>query len=163
MSYKIRDYSSCDLSGVVEVFNHYVKSSFAAYPEKPVEESYFKSFFENTKGLPALVAESSAGEIIGFGALSWHHRAVSFRRSANLTYFLKEEWLRKGIGSAILSTLFKEGREAGIEIVLASISSLNEISIGFHKKHGFNECGLFRGIGRKFGQDFDVLWMQKSL
>lgn len=36
-------------------------------------------------------------------------------------------------------------------------------SINFHKKNGFIECGRFQRIGRKHGQTFDVIWMQKML
>jgi len=35
--------------------------------------------------------------------------------------------------------------------------------IEFHLKNGFRECGRFMKVGRKFGEDFDVVWMQKQL
>jgi phosphinothricin acetyltransferase len=50
-----------------------------------------------------------------------------------------------------------------VETILASISSRNEGSLRFHRKHGFRECGCFEGVGRKFDQDFDVVWMQKRI
>jgi phosphinothricin acetyltransferase len=53
--------------------------------------------------------------------------------------------------------------EKGITSILAGISSLNSASIAFHKKQGFQECGRFLKIGRKWGQDFDVVWMQKMI
>jgi len=48
----------------------------------------------------------------------------------------------------------------GIDTFLAHISSLNEGSIRFHLRHGFTECGRFRCVGTKRGQDFDMVWMQ---
>ncbi|MGD0951544.1 MAG: hypothetical protein ABR985_03985 [Methanotrichaceae archaeon] len=51
----------------------------------------------------------------------------------------------------------------GIVTVLASISSLNQASLAFHKKNGFVECGRFVGIGRKMGKGFDVVWMQRMV
>jgi L-amino acid N-acyltransferase YncA len=30
-------------------------------------------------------------------------------------------------------------------------------------KNGFRECGRFLKIGRKFGEDFDAVWLQKRL
>jgi L-amino acid N-acyltransferase YncA len=50
-----------------------------------------------------------------------------------------------------------------VDTILASISSRNDGSIRFHKKNGFRECGRFRRVGRKFGQDFDIVWMQLRL
>lgn len=63
----------------------------------------------------------------------------------------------------ILKQFIIEGKELGISNLLANISSLNEGSINFHKKHGFRECGRFKNIGRKFEKDFDVIWMQLYL
>ena len=39
----------------------------------------------------------------------------------------------------------------GIEILLANVSSLNERSLRFHRKHGFTECGRLRRITTKYG------------
>ena len=39
---------------------------------------------------------------------------------------------------------------------MASISSMNEASIAFHRKNGFRECGRFERAGRKNDQDFDI-------
>jgi phosphinothricin acetyltransferase len=51
----------------------------------------------------------------------------------------------------------------GIDNLLASASSLNEQSLRFHAKVGFERCGTFRSVGRKAGRDFDVVWFQKRL
>ena len=51
----------------------------------------------------------------------------------------------------------------GIDSLLAAISSHNQASINFHLQNGFKECGRFLRVGRKFGQDFDVVWMQRLL
>jgi phosphinothricin acetyltransferase len=59
--------------------------------------------------------------------------------------------------------LLHEAAERKISSILAGISSLNSASVAFHKKRGFQECGRFQKIGRKWGQDFDVVWMQKII
>jgi len=51
----------------------------------------------------------------------------------------------------------------GVDCLLANISSHNEQSLDFHRKMGFQQCGRFRRVGKKFGKDFDVIWMQKLL
>jgi len=62
-----------------------------------------------------------------------------------------------------LNVLIKEAKRKGFDTLLASISSLNEISLNFHLKNGFTECGRFKRIGKKFGQDFDEVWMQRFI
>jgi phosphinothricin acetyltransferase len=87
----------------------------------------------------------------------------TFFQTAEITYFLKPGFTGKGIGRAILEHLIIKGKEKGVSSVLASISSLNEASINFHLKNGFLECGRFRGIGRKKGKTFDVVYFQRKL
>jgi phosphinothricin acetyltransferase len=73
------------------------------------------------------------------------------------------EHTRRGIGSGLLSRLIDGAKEAGIDNLLACVSSLNEQSLRFHAKAGFERCGTVREAGRKFGQDFDLVWFQKRL
>ncbi|MFH1776033.1 MAG: GNAT family N-acetyltransferase, partial [Candidatus Omnitrophota bacterium] len=79
------------------------------------------------------------------------------------TYFLLPEFTRKGIGKKILEFLIQEAQKKNIDTLLANISSFNEQSIKFHEKMGFSHCGSFKRVGRKFGKNFDVVWMQKLL
>jgi len=69
----------------------------------------------------------------------------------------------KGIGTKALKLLEEDGRNMGIKQILANISSYNEQSIEFHRKNGFLECGRFLNIGKKNGNNFDVVWMEKEI
>jgi len=51
----------------------------------------------------------------------------------------------------------------GIEILLANVSSLNEPSLRFHRKHGFTECGRLRRIAVKHNTPFDIVWVERDL
>jgi phosphinothricin acetyltransferase len=62
-----------------------------------------------------------------------------------------------------MEILTSEARRMGVTTLLAEVSSLNEISLNFHKKNGFRECGRLAGVGRKKGQVFDVVWLQKEV
>jgi L-amino acid N-acyltransferase YncA len=58
----------------------------------------------------------------------------TFSKTAEITYFIKPGYTGKGIGKKILDSLLAKARETGITSIIASISSLNEGSINFHKK-----------------------------
>ena len=87
----------------------------------------------------------------------------TFSRTAETTYFVKPDFVGKGIGKILLEYLITEGRKKDVTSILASVSSLNEVSISFHMRHGFVECGRFRDIGRKKGKTFDVVYFQRML
>ncbi|MBI4642672.1 MAG: GNAT family N-acetyltransferase [Deltaproteobacteria bacterium] len=63
----------------------------------------------------------------------------------------------------MLDLFAREAGQRGIDSLIANISSRNQESIRFRLKNGFQECGRFLRVGRKFGEDFDVVWMQKHL
>jgi len=113
--------------------------------------------------MPSCVARDDRGEVVGFAFLRPYHPAPTLRRTAEIGYFIHPEHTRKGLGGQILEHLMAEGRKAGVDNIVASISSRNEPSLDFHRAHGFAECGCFNAVGRKNGQDFDVVWMQRKI
>jgi phosphinothricin acetyltransferase len=161
--FTIAPVSKEDGNAVIDIFNHYVQNSFAAYPEDRVPYEFFSIFLNMAEGYPFLVARDDKGNVLGFALLRPHSPMSVFSRTAEITCFIAPEHTGKGMGKALHESLLAEAREKGITSILASISSLNSASLSFHKKRGFQECGRFQKIGRKWGQDFDVVWMQKMI
>lgn len=163
MRYTVRMAAGEDSAAIMNVFNHYVENSFAAYPDRRVPGAYFAAMKEAGGDYPLYVAEYENGKVIGFGMLRQHQRADAFKHTAEIGYFILPEHTDKGLGRDLLSRLEKSARDRGIRVLLANISSLNEKSLNFHRANGFLECGRFQRIGVKFGREFDVVWMQKFL
>jgi L-amino acid N-acyltransferase YncA len=163
MAYLLEKMSDRHCQPVIDIFNHYITGSFAAYLDGPVDYTYYQRFLDITTGYPAVVIKDEGGTVVGFAFLHPYRPGKTFQRTAEITYFILPEHTRKGLGGMVLEDFSREARKQGIEILLANISSKNEGSLLFHAKHGFQQCGIFKGIGRKFNQDFDVVWMQLEL
>lgn len=161
--FKIEPVASDDAKEIIDIFNHYVENSFAAYPESRVPYEFFQLFLNMAQGYPFLVARSPQGRVLGFGMLRPHSPIPALSRSAEFTCFISPESAHQGIGSWMLENLASTARKMGIDSILASISSLNPASLAFHKKMGFVECGRFLRVGKKKGEDFDEVWMQMLL
>lgn len=121
----------------------------------------FDFFVQAARGYPAVTVRDTVGTIVGFAMLRRHHLADTLRRTVEISSFLLPQHTGMGTGTAIVDLFALEGRKAGEDTILASISSLNEESVRFHLKNGFTECGRSRNVGRKFGKDFHVVWMQR--
>jgi L-amino acid N-acyltransferase YncA len=154
-----------DREAVIDLFNYYVENSFAAYPEKKVPYGLFDQFLKLTEGYPALTVRDgeSADRVVGFAFLRPYLPLGEFHRAAEITYFIEPGYTGRGIGSRVLERMIEAARRKGIDTILANVSSLNEASRRFHERHGFAECGRFRRVAKKKGQDLDVVWMQKIL
>jgi L-amino acid N-acyltransferase YncA len=160
MDVQIRAVLDGDWKPIAAIFNHFVTDSFAAYPDQPVEESFFRERNAANPSLPFVVAEDR-GRVVGFAYLSPFHPAPTMRHSASITYFIHPEFTGHGIGATFLEHLLQTGSALGITNFLAHISSLNPGSIRFHQRHGFTECGRFIDVGRKKDQSFDMVWLQR--
>ncbi len=163
MSYSFEEMADRHRTAVIDIFNYYVLNSFAAYPGESVGYEFFDRFLDMARGYSAIVIKDDVETIVGFAFLHPYRPGSTFRRVAEITYFIRPEHTGKGIGTMILERFKLAAMEHGIDTILANISSRNEASLRFHRKHGFDECGRFRRIGKKFGEDFDVVWMQLNL
>jgi len=159
----IRKVVDQDSDEIVAIFNHYVEHSFAAYPDQPVDRTFFEFMKKLIHGDAFFIIHADDGNMAGFAFLKKYHPYPVFNRVAEVGYFILPEYNRKGIGTRLLDRLEYEARALGIDTLLANISSLNSPSLAFHEKRGFRECGRFKRISRKFGRDVDIVWMQKFL
>lgn len=165
--YLIREASTEDISGMLEVFNYYVENSFASYLETSAGPEFFQVIQsekdqDKDERYPFYVIEEN-GKIIGIGALRQYLPFPNFRHTGVVSYFILPGHTRKGLGSKMLGRLCAEAREKKMKSLLANVSSKNEASLNFHLKQGFIECGKFKEAGIKFGKYFDIIWFQKFL
>lgn len=148
---------------VIDIYNYYVAGTNYAYPDEIVDYSFFDRFLANARQLCGYAIRSDDGRIVGFCQLKPHNAFATFVGTVEITYFLKHDATRQGIGSLVLARLIEDARGFGKKHVLASISGDNVASLSFHRKNGFAECGRFRNIGFKLGKEFDIVFMQRDI
>jgi L-amino acid N-acyltransferase YncA len=163
VTFSITPMSLDNRKAVIDIFNYYIQNSFAAYPEKAVTYEFYETLLDMCHELPNGVIRNESGTVVGFGMLRPYNPISTFSTTAEITYFIKQGHTGFGLGTVLLEYLINEGINKDIKSILASVSSLNDGSMRFHKNHGFVECGRFRKIGRKQEQVFDVVYYQKML
>lgn len=148
---------------VAAIFNAHVREGFAAYVETPVDDSFYALIQGMVRNYPAVAVVAGENEAVGFGYMRPYSLIPSLSRTARLTYFLLPEHTRRGVGTRLLEHFEEKANDLGVDALLADVCSLNPQSLAFHEKRGFTEAGRFLRAGRKFGRDFDIVWMQKLL
>ena len=115
------------------------------------------------KGLPWLVAER-AGAVLGYASATHFRPRPAYRFCLEDSIYLAADVQGQGVGRLLLAELIARCEAAGTRQMLAVIGdSANAGSIGVHRTLGFEQVGLMKSVGWKFGQWRDVVIMQKSL
>ena len=156
----VRAAEDCDREPVMDIFNHYVTTGFAAYPDKPLPTGFFDVMRNDAHAF--YVAEKD-GDVVGFSLMKPFLPFSTFGSTATVSVFIDPSHRHLGYGSVLLDAMAREAGVKGIAVLLASISSRNPASLAFHEKHGFVEAGRLHNTGFKFNERFDVVWMEKDL
>ena len=156
----LREVRDCDRDMIIAIYNYYAATSYAAYPEMPVSDRFFEFLQEGTFAFYVLEHKQ---QVVGFGLIKPVLPLPAFMKTGMLTYFLLPEFTRQGLGEILLERLTADATEMGMTSLVANMASKNIQSIRFHMHHGFTEVGRLQNAGVKFGEPFDVLWMQKMV
>ena len=69
----------------------------------------------------------------------------------------------RGIGRALVESLFSLALGLGKHVMIGGIDAANDASIRFHERVGFERVAHFREVGHKFGRWLDLVFMQRFL
>lgn len=145
-----------DAHEIAEIYNYYILNTCFTFEEIPVSDEEMRKRIEAVQlKLPWLVYEND-NEIIGYAyATDWKLR-TAYKRTVESTVYLKNEAIKKGIGSLLYKELISRLTEMHIHAVIGGISLPNEASIALHEKFGYEKVGQFKEVGFKFKKWLDV-------
>ena len=165
----IRPAEARDIAAITAIYTHHVlhgTGTFATEPPSPAEMAALHAEV-CARGLPWLVACTHAGadaRVLGFAYCNWLRPRGAFRFSAEDTIYLAPDALRQGLGRALMAELMTRAEAAGVRRLMAVVGdSGNAASIGLHRACGYEQTGLLRACGWKFGRWLDIVLMDRPL
>lgn len=161
----IRPSSDADLPAITAIYAHHVLTGTGTFETVPptLEEMTARRADVLAKGLPFLVAEER-GQVLGYAYCQWFKPRPAYRFSAEDSIYLHPEASGKGLGKELLTVLCAQAEDAGVRKLIAVIGdSANLASVGVHRTLGFEDAGVLKSCGWKFGKWLDVVLMDKSL
>ena len=166
MSLHIRPSRDEDVPAVTAIYAHHVLHGTGTFETEPPAEADMAARRADVlgKGLPYLVAEDEAGQLLGFAYCNWFKPRPAYRYSAEDSIYLHPEAAGRGIGRQLLAELARQAEAAGVRKLIAVIGdSGNAASVGVHRALGFEHVGTVRSCGWKFGRWLDIVMMDKAL
>ncbi len=163
-NYSIREASDNDISGIREIANFAIAHTTANYNYDPqtIEEQLLWFEEKKAKNYPVFVADLD-GKVIGFSTYGRFREKTGYDFTIEHSVYVADGLSGKGIGRKLLEALIAKAKEQGYHNMIGGIDATNADSIAFHKKFGFEECGVIKQAAFKFDRWLDLLFMQLIL
>jgi phosphinothricin acetyltransferase len=164
-SLTLRPGTAADLPAIRDIYAWHVTQGSGSFElEAPsVDEMARRHAEVRSRGLPWLVAETPA-LLCGYAYANHFRPRPAYRHSLEDSVYLHPDAAGQGIGRLLLAELMARCAALGARQMVAVIGdSSNHSSIALHRALGFEQTGLLRSVGWKFGRWLDIVMMQRAL
>jgi L-amino acid N-acyltransferase YncA len=165
MPVMIRPAIASDMDAITLIYGHHVNHGTGSFEtEAPDRTEMARRWNEvDARGLPWLVADDD-GDIGGYACASPYRARPAYRYTVEDSIYVRADRLGTGLGKLLMPALITAAQACGMRQMIAVIGdSANQSSITLHRRFGFDEAGLLRDVGFKFGRWLDTVFMQRSL
>lgn len=166
----IRTATPADAEKIRALYAPYVQKTAISFEyETPSIEEFAKRIEHILPDHPWLVAESGNG-IAGYAYAEKLYARPAYARAAETSVYVKEDCRRGGVGRKLYESMENILKRQFVTNLYACIayretedSTLTRASVDFHRAMGYRFAGKFERCGFKFGQWYDVVWMEKII
>lgn len=154
-----------DAAAVRAIYEPFVTESAVSFErEPPSMDEMAARIAETMERYPWLVGEGAEdGAILGYAYGTRHRGRWAYQWSAEVAVYVAPAQRGRGVGRRLYEALFTILAHMGIHGAFGGVTLPNDASVALHRSMGFEEVGVYRGIGCKFGRWHDVQWFQRAL
>jgi phosphinothricin acetyltransferase len=153
-----------DLARLTQIYNYYVVHTPVTFDIEPYSVEQREPWFAQFKltGRYRLLVAELEGGVVGYAGTTRFRPKPAYETTVETTIYCAPEVVGKGIGGRLYRALFEALRVEDIHRFVAGYALPNPATEALHKRFGFEEVGVFRENGRKFGKYWDVCWVERA-
>ncbi|MGN0814356.1 MAG: GNAT family N-acetyltransferase [Candidatus Coproplasma sp.] len=152
-----------DYAAMLEIYSPYVQNTKISFEYVAPTLQEFSARMDALSGAHPVIVCEDGGEVVGYAYSSPAFERRAYAWCADISVYVRDGMLGKGIGSALTCALCDLLKEAGYRKVYALITEGNVRSISMHRKCGFKEVAFFPEQGYKHGEWIGVCWLERTL
>jgi phosphinothricin acetyltransferase len=161
MESEIRKATPSDVPAITAIYNEAILTSTATFDIEPKTTASQRKWFKAHSPRNPIVVAVVDDKVIGWASLSEYSTRCAYANTAELSVYVKDSFRNQGIGKKLIQAVLEEGKKADLHTVISRIAGGNSVSINLHHQFGFEDIGVMREAGNKFGQLLDVYMLQK--
>ncbi|MEW6263316.1 MAG: N-acetyltransferase family protein [Thermodesulfobacteriota bacterium] len=160
----IRRATAGDAERIAKIYNWYIINTIITFETDMVgSQEMKKRIQEKIVRHDWLVCELNQ-EIIGYAYYGPFRTRAAYNHTVESTIYLAQESVGRGCGRALYAKLIESAKGRGLREVIGIIALPNPRSLAFHREMGFEEVGVLKKVGYKFGRYIDVgIWQMSVL
>lgn len=152
-----------DVPAITHIYNQAVHDRVATCDLSDVaEDDRHGWLLRHTWPHGVFVAEE-AGRVDGWMVLTRYDQKPCFHRTAGFSTYVRREVRGRGVGSALRTFMIEEARRRGFHALVNRVWAINETSIAFAKRFGFQQVGHLPEVVEIDGRYVDCLLFQLLL
>lgn len=164
----MKEYYFCEmkeeyLDKVLQIYLYYVLNTTATFHSRLLTREEMKEivFFNGERYKTFVICLED--DICGYVLISQHKKREAYDSTAEITIYLKPDFVGKGIGSMAVQYIEEYAKKQKLHVLVATICGENEASIQLFEKNGYVKCAHYKEVGQKFGQLLDIVAYQKII
>lgn len=153
-----------DAATIAAVYAPYVRDTAVSFEvEPPTADVIAQRIAATLPTHPWLVAEASAGSVVGYAYAGKHRERPAYRWCVDTTVYVAHEQRRGGVGRALYGALLRVLQAQGFRSAFAEIVLPNPGSVRLHEAMGFAPVGIHPDVGFKLGRWQDIGYWRFAL
>jgi len=160
----VRPSNDGDVPAMLAIYAHHVQRGLGEFDFEPLDGDDIKRRRKNMvkHQLPHLAAEYD-GVVVGYAYAVPFRKRPAYRYAVKHSIYVHPDHLNAGVGRSLLPALIEACTAAGYRQMIAYIDVANLPSQRLHESFGFEQAGLLKAVGFKYGRWTDSLLMQRAL
>jgi len=161
----IRNARDEDMPTIQQIYALQVLHGVSSWEEEPpsLEEMILRRDTVTQGGYPYRVAVRG-DDVLGYSYVSSYRSRPAYRYTVENSIYVAHTAQRMGLGKRLLEDLIVLCTALNFRQMIAVVGdSDNSMSIDFHKNMGFQQVGIIKSIGYKFGHWMDSVVLQLQL
>ena len=159
----IRRAAPSDCAAIAAIYAQAVASGRASMDTEPPDAASFEARLAGLSPREELLVAEGPGGVTGWGIVKRYSDRPGYAIACETSVYVAEAAQGRGVGSLLLDALVARAAQLGYRHLVAKIMGVNEHSIEFHARRGFEHVGRQRNIGLIDGVLHDVVIMQRLL